>query len=378
LESKQKQIPVLDLSAEIDILWDEINTAIQRVLRSGQFILGPDVSDFEEEFAHFQGTKHAIACNSGTDALVIGLRAMGIGAGDEIITTTFSFFATAESISLVGATPIFVDIDPATFNLDASLVEQVISPRTKAILPVHLYGQSADMDRLREIADTHSLLLLEDVAQAFGGMINNQKLGTIGHVGAFSFFPTKNLGAYGDAGLLATNDDQMAETARKLRTHGSRKKYANEILGYNSRMDTLQAAILRVKLPYVPAWNEARREAAHRYDQMLAEMQGVTIPYQTPNVHHVYHQYTIRLSNGRRDTVRQYLAQHGIDTMVYYPTPIHKLPIYAERGYHLPAAESAAAEVLSLPIWPQISADVQQQVVDVLAEAMLVAGNGSD
>lgn len=370
MELEKQRVPVLDLSSEIDGLWEELNAAIQRVLRSGQFIMGPDVAAFESEVAQWLGVKHAIACNSGTDALIIGLRALGIGEGDEVITTSFSFFATAESISLIGAVPVFVDIDPRTFNLDVTQLEPAITGRTKAIIPVHLYGQAADMAGIQEVAQRHGLKVVEDCAQSFGGWFHSQTLGTLGDAGAFSFFPTKNLGAYGDAGLLTTNDDRAADTARMLRTHGSRKKYANEILGYNSRMDTLQAAILRVKLSHVAEWNEARRAAAQRYNDLLADIPGITVPYQAPYAHHVFHQYTVRILEGRRDTVRQHLAEQGIDTMVYYPTPIHKLAVYQELNCTLPNTENASEEVLSLPIWPQITYEVQVRISETLREAV--------
>ncbi|MCA1791858.1 MAG: DegT/DnrJ/EryC1/StrS family aminotransferase, partial [Thioalkalivibrio sp.] len=260
------RIPVLNLTPEIEELWDELNDAFQRVLRSGQFILGPEVEAFETEVADYLGVKHAIGVNSGTDALVIGLRALGIGPGDEVITTPFTFFATGESIANVGATPVFVDIDENSFNIDPSLIEDAITPRTKAILPVHLFGRPCDMDAVMGIAERHGLEVVEDAAQSFGARLGGQQSGTFGRVGAFSFFPSKNLGAFGDAGLLATDDDEVAESARMLRAHGSRTKYHNETLGYNSRLDSLQAAFLRVKLPRVDAWNERRRDVAATYD----------------------------------------------------------------------------------------------------------------
>ncbi|GIV96205.1 MAG: aminotransferase [Herpetosiphonaceae bacterium] len=366
----QLKIPVLDLSPEIESLWDELNSAIQQVLRSGQFIMGSAVKAFETEVAAYLGVKHAIGVNSGTDALVIGLRALGIGPGDEVITTPFTFFATAEAISHVGATPVFVDIDPRTYTIDPALIEACITPRTKAILPVHLFGHAADMDALMEIAEHHKLVVLEDVAQAFGGEYRSRKLGTIGQIGAFSFFPSKNLGAYGDAGLIATNDDQAAEVARMLRAHGARRKYYNEVLGYNSRMDTIQAAILRVKLPHLDSWNEGRRRVAQRYNELLHDLPGAVTPSEAPYARHVFHQYTIRILHGRRDQVQQALADAGIGTMVYYPVPVHKLPIYASLGYSLPHAEQAAGEVLSLPIWPQMEPELQRRITKALQKAL--------
>jgi dTDP-4-amino-4,6-dideoxygalactose transaminase len=363
------KIPILDLSYEIESLWEELNAAFQRVLRSGQFILGPEVEAFEREVAEYLGVKHAIGLNSGTDALFIGLRALGISPGDEVITTPFTFFATAEAISLVGATPVFIDIDPRTFNLNPELIEEKITPRTKAILPVHLYGCPSEMAPILALAKQHDLKILEDCAQAFGATYQGKKVGTLGHAGAFSFFPSKNLGAYGDGGLLATNDDQIAETARMLRAHGSKRKYFNEAIGYNSRLDALQAAILRVKLPYVDAWNQARREAAQQYNQLLAETVGLLLPEASEG--HVFHQYTVRILEGRRDELQRKLDAVGIGTMVYYPVPIHQLPVYRYPAHSIPEAERAATEVLSLPIWPQMTFELQARVAQEVSQLLL-------
>jgi dTDP-4-amino-4,6-dideoxygalactose transaminase len=359
---EQVKIPVLDLTPEIEALWDELMAAIQKVLKSGRFIMGPNVKAFEQEVAAYLGVKHAIGVNSGTDALVIALRSAGIGPGDEVITTPFTFFATAEAISQVGASPVFVDIDPKTFNIDPELIEPAITPKTKAILPVHLYGQAADMDPIMGLAAKYNLKVIEDTAQAFGGEYKGRKLGTIGDVGCFSFFPSKNLGAFGDGGLIATNDDEIAEAGRMLRVHGARKKYYNEMIGFNSRLDEIQAAILRVKLPYIDKWNEARRQAAGRYNELLKDVPGIVIPYETLYAKHVYHQYTIRVLYGRRDEVKKQLEEQGISTMIYYPVPVHKLPVYANKNYRLPEAEKAAGEVLSLPIWSQIAEEMQKQI----------------
>jgi dTDP-4-amino-4,6-dideoxygalactose transaminase len=343
------RIPVYDPLPEVDFLWPELEEAFRRVMRSGRYILGPEVEAFEKEVASYLGVKHAIGVNSGTDALVIALRALGVGPGDEVITTPFTFFATAEAISLVGATPVFVDIDPRTFNINPDLIPSAITPRTKAILPVHLYGLPAEMDPILEIARSHGLKVLEDCAQAFGATYRGKKVGTLGDAGAFSFFPTKNLGGFGDGGLIATNSDEVAERARMLRAHGSRRKYYNERVGYNSRLDALQAAFLRVKLRHVDAWNEARRQVASRYNELLAGLPGLVLPEVSPG--HVFHQYTVRVLGGR-DRVAEALAREGVGTMVYYPVPLHRLPVYAHMGAALPEAERAAREVLSLPMGP--------------------------
>lgn len=366
-----QRIPVLDLSPEIEILWDRLTAAMQRVVRSGQFIMGPDVAAFEQEVAQYLDVPHAVGLNSGTDALLLALRALGVGPGDEVITSPFTFIATAEAVSLLGATPVFVDIDPRTFALDVARVADALTPRTKAVIPVHLYGHAADMDALTKLAARHKLHVVEDVAQAFGGRFRGRMLGTIGQVGAFSFFPSKTLGAFGDAGLVATRDESLAETVRMLRAHGSKKKYFNEILGYNSRLDTLQAAILRVKLPHIDAWNEGRRRVAARYDELLRPIEGLSTPHIGPAVTHVFHQYTVRILGGRRDAVQARLAERGIGTMVYYPTPVHKLPVYSHLGLTLPEAERASAEVLSLPIWPTMPTGTQDVVVRALRDALL-------
>jgi dTDP-4-amino-4,6-dideoxygalactose transaminase len=357
------RIPVYDPLPEVEFLWPELEEAFRRVMRSGQYILGPEVEAFEKEVASYLRMKHAIGVNSGTDALVIALRALGVGPGDEVITTPFTFFATAEAISLVGATPVFVDIDPRTFNINPDLIPSAITPRTKAILPVHLYGLPAEMDPILEIARSHGLKVLEDCAQAFGATYKGRKVGTLGDAGAFSFFPTKNLGGFGDGGLIATDSDEVADRARMLRAHGSRRKYYNEAIGYNSRLDALQAAFLRVKLRHVDAWNEARRQVASRYNELLAGLPGLVLPEVSPG--HVFHQYTVRVLEWR-DRVAEALAREGVGTMVYYPVPLHRLPVYAHMGAALPEAEQAAREVLSLPIGPHLNPSSQEGVSEAL------------
>jgi dTDP-4-amino-4,6-dideoxygalactose transaminase len=363
------RIPILDLNPELDALWAPINAAMQRVLRSGQFINGPDVKEFEAEVAAYMKVKHAVALNSGTDALVIALRAYGIGPGDEVIVPSFTFFATGECATLLGAKPVIVDVDPVSFNIDVAQAAAAITPRTKAIIPVHLFGHAARMDELLALAKKHNLILVEDVAQAFGGEYRGKKLGTIGHVGTYSFFPTKNLGACGDGGMLVTGDDRVAELARKLRAHGGKDKYNNEMAGYNSRLDTLQAAILRVKLPHIDAACDGRRAVAGRYRELLGGQPGVTLPSEADYARHVYHQYTIRLTGADRDTVKSRLAAAGVETMVYYPKPMHKVPVYEGMGLRLPVAERLASEVLSLPIWPQMTPETQRRVASALLAA---------
>lgn len=370
------KIPILDLKTQYAILKTEINEAIARVLESGAFIMGPDVQLFEQEVATYLGVKHAIGVNSGTDALVIGLRALGISEGDEVITTPFSFVATAESISNVGAKPIFADIEPDTFNIDAKKIETKITSNTKAIMPVHLYGQPAAMAKILEIAVKHNLKVIEDCAQAFGAKYYGPSLntcnsksfssfygkavGTIGNVGAYSFFPSKNLGAYGDGGLVVTNDDVVAEQARMLRVHGALKKYQNEVLGYNSRLDTIQAAILRTKLKYVDKWNQARHQIAQAYNQELEGISGVITPQVTRG--NVFNQYTIRVLDGQRDALKKTLAQQGIDSMIYYSTPQDQLPIYQGQHSKCEISHQYASEVLSLPIWPELTPKVVKKI----------------
>ncbi len=367
----KKPIPILDLGPEIEAIWDELMGAVAGVLKSGQFIMGPNVKAFECEVAEYFGVKHAVGVNSGTDALLIALRTAGVGKGDEVITTPFTFFATAEVVSMLEAVPVFVDIDPVTFNMRPDLVERAITSRTKAILPVHLFGQGAEMDPIMSLAKEHGLRVIEDVAQAFGGEYKGKKLGTIGHAGCFSFFPSKTLGGFGDGGLMTTDDDRMAEMARMLRAHGSRRKYYNEVVGYNSRLDELQAAMLRVKLQLIDQMNEGRREVARRYGEMLKGLSAVTPPREVTGGKHVYHQYTIRVAGGERDQVKAALAAEGINTMIYYPLPVHRLPVYDGQFPAMPETERASGEVLSLPIWPSMDEGLQGRVVEALTRSLL-------
>jgi dTDP-4-amino-4,6-dideoxygalactose transaminase len=345
-------------------------------------VLGPDVEAFEREAAEYLGVKHAVGLNSGTDALFIGLRALGVEPGDEVVTTPFTFFATPEAISLIGATPVFADIEADSFNLDPASLEAAVTGRTRAVIPVHLFGRPVDWEALSDVASRHGLRVLEDCAQSIGATAaggndgaatSPRRTGALGDAGAFSFYPTKNLGGFGDGGLLTTDDDGVAETARMLRTHGERSRYRNEMIGYNSRLDALQAALLRVKLRRLDAFNSARRAAARRYGELLADL-GAAGVLTTPAVTegHVFHQYTVRIQGGRRDEVRERLDEAGIGTMVYYPIPCHRLPVYAEAyaDVSLPVAEAAADEVLSLPIWPAIEAATQERVAAALADAL--------
>ena len=366
-------IPVLDLGPELEAIWSEVSEVASRVLRSGYFVGGPEVAGFESEAADYLGVKHAVALNSGTDALVIGLRALGVEAGDEVITSPFTFFASPESIGILGASEVFADVDPDSFNLDPQRVEDAITPRTRALMPVHLFGRPADMDAISDIASRHELAVIEDSAQSFGARFgpdtrySGLQTGSVGHAGAFSFYPTKNLGGFGDGGLLTTSDDGVADRARRLRDHGSARRYENETLGYNSRLDALQAALLRVKLPHIDANNDGRRVAARHYNELFEGVEGVIAPEVVPG--HVFHQYTIRVTGGRRDAVQAALGEASIGSMIYYPIPCHRLPVYADRGISMPVAELLAGEVLSLPIWPAIAPSAQERVRDVIAGA---------
>ncbi len=360
---------MLDLRSEVEALWEPLREAAERVLASGRFILGPEVEALEREVAEYLGVRHATGAGSGTDALLLSLMALGIGPGDEVITSPFTFVAPAEMVALLGARPVFADIDAETFNLAPESVERRIGERTKAVLPVHLFGHPARTTRLREVADRHGLAVVEDVAQALGAEEGGRKTGSVGDLGAFSFFPSKNLGGFGDGGLVATDDEDLAAAVRRLRTHGG-SGYHHERIGLNARLDALQAALLRVKLPHVDEANEGRTAVARRYDQALGDLPGVEVPSVADDIRHVYHQYTVRVRGGRRDRVRERLEEAGIASAVYYPTPIPHMPAYRDPSAEIPVAEAAAAEVLSLPIWPRMPAETQQRVVDAFREAV--------
>jgi len=365
-------VPILDLTRQYETIKQEIDAAIRRVLASGRFILGPEVEAFEQEVATFCGARGAIGVASGTDALLLSLKALGVGPGDKVIIPSFTFFATAGVVHNIGATPVFCDIDPQTFNLDPDHVRHVLTtnrePRTrfKALIPVHLYGQMADMDEIMAVANEHNLFVIEDAAQAIGAEYKGRQAGTIGRLGCFSFFPTKNLGAYGDGGMVITNDDALEERVGMLRVHGSKSKYYHDIVGFNSRLDALQAAILRVKMLHLSDWTTKRQEIASRYDESFSNVDGIEIPHRAPDCTHIFHQYTIRIADGRRDVLQKHLKDQGIGTLVYYPLPLHLQECFKDLGYtdgDLPVCERASGEVLSLPVFPELSEEEQDYVV---------------
>ena len=375
-------VPPLDLTRQYAQIGDEITAAVQKVLASGGYVGGPAVKSFEREFADYIGVSECVGCNSGTDALILALRALKIGPGDEVITTPFTFFASAEVISAVGATPVFVDIDSGTFNLDVELVEAAITDKTKAIMPVHIFGQPVDMTRLMEIATRHNLAVIEDCAQSVGAQWQSRKVGSIGHVGCFSFYPTKNLGACGDGGAVTTNDPALAAEMRMLKEHGQSSRYFYEAIGYNSRLDALQAVILSIKLRYLDSWNAQRRSIATLYSEFLSRVPGVVVPKELPLAKGVWNQYTIRLTSPEeaqnpsgdfRDWMRSQLQECGIGSMVYYPLPLHLQPVYKSLGYvvgQLPQAEQVCHEVLSLPMFPELSRDQQERTIYGLKDCL--------
>lgn len=362
------QIPLVDLKVQYQSIKPEIDVAIERVIANASFILGHEVSQFENAFATFCEAQYCIGTSSGTSALHLAMLACGIGPGDEVITSPFTFTATAEAIWMAGARPVFVDIDPVSYNLDPAQIEGAITPRTRAILPVHLYGQPADLDSILEIARRHDLWVIEDAAQAHGARYKGRHVGAIGDVGIFSFYPGKNLGAYGDGGAFVTNDKQLADKVRLLRNHGRKTKYEHLELGYGYRLDALQAAILSTKLRHLETWTEARRAHARLYNELLTGC-GVVTPYEAPYARHVYHLYVVRTP--RRDDLLAYLTAKGIDAGVHYPIPLHRQPAYLKQGYGdgiLPIAEQVATEVLSLPMYPELIEDQITCVVDAVRD----------
>ena len=385
-------VPLLDLKRQYESIKPDIVAAIQRVVESQQFILGLEVEQLEQEIAAYCGVKHAIGVASGTDALLLSLKAAGIGPGDQVITTPFTFFASVGAIVNVGAQPVFVDINPDTYNIEPNKLEgkvkalmscqpSAISYQLKALIPVHLYGQMADMDAIMEIAQQHDLIVIEDAAQAIGAEYKGRKAGTIGHLGCFSFYPSKNLGGYGDGGMVVTDDDELAERVRLLRVHGSRSRYYHTLVGYNSRLDALQAAVLRAKLPYLDTWSAQRQRAAARYRELLGDVEGIVLPATRPDRSHVYHQFTIRVSDGSRDALLAHLRQNGIGTVIYYPLPLHLQECFDNLGYHhgdFPQAEQASQQVLSLPMFPELTAEEQEYVAGVIPHAIPRARRGKE
>jgi dTDP-4-amino-4,6-dideoxygalactose transaminase len=365
-------VPLLDLQAQYRPLRDELLAAITRVCDSQRFILGPEVEALEGQLTTLLGVRHAVAVSSGTDALLLALMALGIRSGDEVVTSSYSFFATAGAVVRLGAKPVFVDIDPTTFNIDAAGVARAISPRTKAILPVHLFGLSADLDPIMDVAAHAGVPVVEDAAQAIGATYQSRACGGIGALGCFSFFPSKNLGAFGEAGLVTTNDDALATRARLLRSHGMEPKYYHHMVGANFRMDALQAAVLRVKAPHLATWTDGRRANAGRYRQLFKAAgldRVITLPAEPADRRHIFNQFVIRTPE--RDALKRYLDGQGVGNEIYYPVPFHLQPCFADLGYKagdFPCAERAANESLAIPIYGELTLAQQERVVSALAE----------
>ena len=380
------RVPAVGIDREAHQLEDELKAVFERVLTSGRYILGEEVAAFEREIAEFLGVKHAVSVASGTDALVLALRAVGIGPGDYVATSAFTFFATGETIVTAGATPVFLDIEPGSFNLDPSALSRLLAgdsqihsrlgidpTRVKAVVPVHLFGKAADMTSILEVAGEHGLSVIEDTAQAMGAKSSSAYAGTVGHAGCYSFFPTKNLGCLGDGGLVVTGSPATARRVATLKTHGSTRKYIHDEVGVNSRLDALQAAILRAKAPHLDAWLEKRRAHARAYDAALRDLPGITTPEPGLPGEHSYNQYTIRIANAARENVREMLDRAGVDSTVYYPLPLHLQPAFESLGYEvgdLPEAERASAEVLSLPIFPAMTEAERERVISAVREAV--------
>ncbi len=365
------EVPLLDLKRRYNLIKEEINNAVEKVLNSQQFILGEEVRQLEKEILKYSNTKYAVAVASGTDAILLSLRNLGVERGDFVITTPFTFFSTAGAIHNIGATPIFVDIKPDTYNIDPEKIKELLEEETfqtkklkieisriKAIIPVHLYGQMADMDSIINIANKYNLEIIEDACQAIGAEYKGKKAGSIGSLGCFSFFPTKNLGAYGDGGMVTTNDKELAEKLRTLRVHGSERDYHHLSVGYNSRLDTIQAAVLLAELPYLDNWNKKREENAGLYLNLLKDVNEIDCPFVAPERKHIFHQYTIRVKNNKRDELVEFLGAKSIGSKIYYPLPLHLQKCFSSLGYkkgYLPVSEKAVEEVLSLPIFPELT-----------------------
>ena len=367
-QSDTQYVPFVDLAAQYATIGADVNGAISKVLSRADFILGQDVALFESEFAAFCETKYAVGVDSGTSALEMALMAYGIGRGDEVITTANTFIATTLAISYIGATPVLVDIDPQTYMMDPALLENAITSHTKAIMPVHLYGHPVDMDPVLEIAERHNLVVIEDVSQAHGARYKGRRVGSLGHAAAFSLYPGKNLGAYGDAGIVVTNDAKTVETLRLLRNYGSVKKYHHMLRGYNRRLDTLQAAILRVKLERIDAWNAARRQHAQQYNQLL-KYSPLALPLVADFAEPVYHLYVVRTQD--RDALQAHLQERGVSTVIHYPIPIHLQPAYRDLGYargDFPITEGYAEQILSLPMYPELTPDAIEYVTGTIED----------
>jgi dTDP-4-amino-4,6-dideoxygalactose transaminase len=361
---------LLDLKAQYNALRDEIRAAIDGVLESQYFILGPEVEALEREVAAYSHCQYGIGVSSGTDALLVALMALGVGSGDEVITTPYTFFATAGAIARLGARPVFVDIDPLTYNIDPAGIEAVITPRTRAIIPVHLYGQMADMDPIMAIAQQHGLAVIEDAAQAIGAEYHGRRAGSIGQMGCFSFFPSKNLGGFGDAGMVTTNDPDLAARLRLLRGHGAQPKYYHQLLGGNFRLDAIQAAVLRVKLRHLDTWTAARQQNAARYRELLADA-PLQLPFDAGYGRHIYNQFVIR--SERRDALMAHLKAHQIGTEIYYPLPMHLQTCFSDLAYQqgaFPQSEAAAQETLAIPIYPELGEEQQAAVVEAILTAV--------
>ena len=366
------RVPLLDLTEQNQLLRSEIEAALGRVLDTNAFILGGEVKALEDELAAYCGTKYAIGCASGSDALLLALMALDVKAGDEVITTPYSFFATVSAITRLGATPVFVDIDPLTYNLDVSQIESKITERTKAIQPVHLYGQCADMAELRKVAAKHGIPLVEDAAQAIGAEENGVRAGAMSEIGCFSFYPSKNLGGMGDGGFMTTDDDELAERLFALRVHGSKERYYHKWVGLNSRLDGFQGAVLRVKLPYLDSWSNKRKANADLYRKLFTDAgltEQVGLPYERENVRHIYNQFVVRVP-GKRDELRAFLTEKGIGTDIYYPVSLHMQECFEYVGYKegdLPESEKASRETLALPIYPELRPEQLEYVVESIA-----------
>ena len=364
-------IPIMDSKRQYAKIGDKLEEAVVDVMRSGSYILGKNNKAFEEEMAAYCGTKYAVALNSGTDALHVALRALDIGNGDEVITTAFTFVATTEAIGIVGAKPVFVDIDENTFDLDASKLEAAITPKTKAIIPVHLYGQPCDMDAIMAVAKKHNLHVIEDCCQAVGALYKGKMVGTFGDFGCLSFYPTKNLGGMGDGGLIMTSDEKLRDRVVALRNHGGAVRYHHDEIGVNSRLDEIQAAILRVKLPHIKDWNEARRKHAYYYNELFKDCADIQTPVELDDTYCVYHQYTVKIPN--RDEVHKMLQERGIGAMLYYPIPLHLQKVHEYLGVgkgSLPVSEKNTEMVISLPMFPELTEEEQRTIASTLIDCI--------